>query len=134
MTRPPLDVRLAHVALWTHDLERLRDFYVDSLGGSAGPRYHNPQTGFSSYFVAFAGGARLELMSRPDVAGPRRADTAPGYAHIALALGSRAAVDEQIERLRGLGVGILGAARVTGDGYYEAVIADPDGNPVELIA
>ncbi len=27
---------------------------------------------------------------------------------------------------------LLSPARMTGDGFYEAVISDPDGNPVEI--
>ncbi|HDC4359425.1 TPA: glyoxalase/bleomycin resistance/extradiol dioxygenase family protein, partial [Enterobacter hormaechei] len=28
---------------------------------------------------------------------------------------------------------LLSAPRMTGDGFYEAVIADPDGNRIELV-
>jgi len=28
---------------------------------------------------------------------------------------------------------VLGEPRVTGDGYYEAIIADPEGNPIEIV-
>ena len=39
-----------------------------------------------------------------------------------------------VESFRVAGVEILSPARRTGDGYYEAVVADPDGNRVELVA
>jgi lactoylglutathione lyase len=29
---------------------------------------------------------------------------------------------------------LLSAARMTGDGFYEAVLKDPDGNPIEITA
>ena len=125
---------VAHVALWTTALERLRDFYVERLGATVGPRYENPRTGFVSYFVSFGTGARLELMSRPDVVAAPPVTPHPGYAHVALSLGSREAVDAALTALGAQGVSVVSPARVTGDGYYEAVIADPDGNPVELIA
>jgi lactoylglutathione lyase len=38
-----------------------------------------------------------------------------------------------VARLEARGVAIVGRARVTGDGYYEAVIADPEGNRIELM-
>jgi lactoylglutathione lyase len=126
-------VRIEHVALWVRDLERMREFYVASLGGDSGALYENPRTGFRSYFISFGGGARLELMGRraePETA-PGSRDT--GYAHVAFSLGSRAAVDAAVARLEAQGVAIVGRARVTGDGYYEAVIADPEGNRVELM-
>ena len=129
------ELRIEHVALWARDLERLREFYVSLLGGRSGPPYVNPRTGFRSYFISFGdGGARVELMSRPGVqmAGGGTGER-PGYAHVAFASGSREAVDTLVTRLEAQGVEVLGRPRLTGDGYYEAVLADPEGNRIELV-
>jgi lactoylglutathione lyase len=127
-------VRIEHVALWARDLERMRQFYVASLEGQSGPLYENPRTGFRSYFISFGDGARLELMSRRENPGPGiPAARDAGYAHVAFRLGSREAVDAAVSRLESRGVAVVGRPRVTGDGYYEAVITDPEGNRVELI-
>jgi len=123
---------IEHVAIWTDDLERLRAFYEQYFGGVAGERYENHSTGFRSYFLELDG-SRLELMQMPGVA-----ERAPGehqrlgWAHIAFALGSEQAVDELTDRLRADGRTILDGPRRTGDGYYESVVRDPDGNSVEL--
>jgi lactoylglutathione lyase len=109
----------------------MRAFYTDVLGGVSGRLYENPATRFKSYFVSLGEGARIELMSQP-VLSPPPAGAAPGYAHIALALGSRAAVDAAVAALRQRGVPIQSEPRVTGDGYYEAVVLDPERNRVEL--
>ena len=128
-------VSIEHVALWVRDLERMREFYVASLEGTSGALYENPRTGFRSYFISFGGGARLELIKRPAEAdGVPTASRDAGYAHVAFRLGSREAVDAAVARLEARGVAIVGRPRVTGDGYYEAVIADPEGNRVELMA
>jgi len=124
-------MKIDHVALWTTQLEAMKDFYVMAFGGKPGVKYHNPETGFESYFISFEGGARLELMSMPGFEIPSQ-DRFLGYAHIALALGSIQAVDEVTERLGQQGVVIASGPRRTGDGYYESVILDPDGNRVEL--
>ena len=58
-------MHLEHIALWTHDLERSREFYTGILGARAGAPYHNPKNGFRSYFLSFDTGARLELMQMP---------------------------------------------------------------------
>ena len=134
------EARIAHVALWTRDveqLERLREFYERHLGARAGAIYHSArQPGFASYFLDFAGGARLELMALPHGAAPDATPAAngarPGYAHIALSLGSTDAVVAVTARLAAAGVHVHSAPRWTGDGYYESVVADPDGNLVEL--
>ena len=121
---------IEHVALWTPNLERSRQFYSEYFGASASALYRNPGRQFSSYFLSFASGARLELMHQPQLlaAGP---GPAQGYVHLAFASGSAAAVQALTERLRGAGYPIVSEPRTTGDGYYESLVADPDGNLVE---
>lgn len=124
---------IEHVAIWTDDLERLRAFYERYFGASAGERYENQSTGFRSYFLELGGGARLELMQIPAVAEhPSAGPELLGWAHVAFALGSEQAVDALTELLRSDGYAILDGPRRAGDGYYESVVADPDGNRVEL--
>jgi lactoylglutathione lyase len=127
-------MRIEHIALWTNDIDRMARFYQAYFGASAGARYVNPAKHFSSCFLSFASGSRLELMSRPglDSAGPQAAQQRVGCVHVAIAVGSEAAVDALTERLRADGTRIVGEARRTGDGYYESVVEDPDGNLVEI--
>ncbi|HLP09618.1 MAG TPA: VOC family protein [Opitutaceae bacterium] len=129
-------MRLEHFALWTPRLETLREFYVGHLGCTAGPLYESRTRPFRSYFLTFPGGGRLELMEQPGLE-PPAAGPAPdrtGYAHFALTLGSEDAVRAATERLRAAGVGVIGEPRRTGDGYFESVVLDPDGNRIELTA
>ncbi len=126
-------MRIDHVGLWVADLELQRQFYVEILGGEAGPLYVNERTGFRSYFIAFGDGPRLELMNRrAGLLQPRGTGESVGYAHMALQLGSAEAVDSMFSRLEAAGVAVVGRPRRTGDGYYEAVVADPEGNLIEL--
>jgi lactoylglutathione lyase len=129
-------MKIEHLALWTGDLARARRFYETYFAAQANALYESPRTGFRSHFLTFAGGARLELMQRADV-GARDGDPARetlGLAHFAVALGSEAAVDALTERLRRDGFPVLSNPRRTGDGYYESVVLDPDGNRLELTA
>lgn len=125
-------MRLDHVAVWTPDLERLRRFYETFFGAQAGAKYRNPRTQFESYFLQFAGGARLEIMSAPDAQLPDPAAPRAGYAHLAVAVGSTAQVEALTATLRAAGYAVLSGPRRTGDGYYESVVLDPDGNRVEI--
>ena len=124
---------IEHAALWTPDLDRSRAFYERAFGGEAGPRYYNPARRFTSTFLTFATGARLELMHRPDVTRALFDGPEPlGYAHLAFSVGSEAEVDALTDRLRAEGVPVVGEPRRTGDGYYESAVLDPDGNRVEI--
>jgi lactoylglutathione lyase len=129
-------MRIDHVAVWTTDIDRCVAFYTTYFGATAGERYRNPTKGFESRFLSFGSGARFEVMSTSTLApvvvepGAQRM----GLTHFAIAVGSDSAVDALTERLRSDGYPILDGPRRTGDGYYESVTLDPDGNRIEITA
>ncbi len=128
---------LEHAALWVRDLDAMKDFYVSRFGATAGTRYDNRAKGFSSYFLSFESGARLEIMKKDSMAGS--GDDLPpreryGYAHLAFSCGSEAEVDRLAERFESDGIPVVSGPRTTGDGYYEVLILDPEGNSVEITA
>lgn len=123
---------IEHVALWTPDLERARGFYERYFDVMAGDKYVNSEKDFSSYFLTFESGARLELMHTPELSSAASQGPVIGYGHIAISLGSEEAVDRMTEALRADGYPVESGPRRTGDGYYESVVLDPDGNRVEL--
>ena len=125
-------MRIEHAALFVNDLEAARDFFVTYLEGQANGGYHNPKTGFRSYFISFAGGARLELMTKPELDDMDKPLNRTGYAHIAFSAGSREKVDELTEKLRSAGYEVISGPRVTGDGYYESCILAFEGNQIEI--
>lgn len=57
-----------------------------------------------------------------------------GLTHFAATVGNRIIVNQMVELFRRNGYKIIGEPRISGDGYYEAVILDPENNVVELIA
>lgn len=125
--------RIDHAAAYVVDLEATRAFYERYLGATSSDRYHNPRTGLTTYFLSFAGDSRLEIISRPELAeaGPA---ARLGWIHLAFRLGSIEAVDELTARLAEDGHLVLDGPRTTGDGYYESVVQDPEGNRIELVA
>ena len=112
----------------------MREFYERYFGATAGSRYENPRKQFLSYFLTFDGGARLELMQSPTVAEGNMQELKSGLAHVAVAIGSEQAVDVLTIKLREDGYAVLDGPRRTGDGYYESVVLDPDGNRIEITA
>jgi len=127
-------MKIEHLAIWVEDLEQMRAFYTRYFRLISGEKYHNPTKHFQSYFLRTEqSAARMELMHRPDIAihNGQRGHTL-GLAHFAISVGSKAAVDQLTERLRTDGYTIAGEPRTTGDGYYESVVLDPEGNVVEI--
>jgi len=122
--QPNPKAEIEHAAAWVSDLERARAFYERWFRATSGARYSNSARNFSSYFLSLGSGARLELMASPN--------EVPRHAHLALSVGSRDAVDRLVKEMESAGVRIVGAPRTTGDGYYEALVADSEGNLLEL--
>lgn len=124
-------MKIEHIAIYYKDLEKAKNFFSEYFGASAGELYRNEKTGFSSYFLTFEDGARLEIMNRPDVCEKENRPLG-GLHHIAFSVGSREKVDELTNRMRRDGFSVTGEPRVTGDGYYESIISDHEGNLIEI--
>lgn len=125
-------MKIEHIAMYVNDLEKARDFFVEYLGGCANNGYHNKKTDFRSYFIRFDDGARLEIMTKPDMRDDEKAWARTGYVHIAFSAGSKEQVDILTERLKTDGYEVISGPRTTGDGYYESCIVGIEGNQIEI--
>jgi lactoylglutathione lyase len=125
-------MKIEHVAFWVHDLEKMKEFYIKYFWAKPSEKYHNPSKNFTSYFLAFDSGSRLELMHRPDILQNDFKNRTLGITHLAFSSGSKENVDSLTALLKQDGFQIIGEPRTTGDGYYESVILDPEGNSIEI--
>jgi lactoylglutathione lyase len=125
---------IEHIAIWTKDLDRLKEFYVKYFKATPNNLYHNSKKGFNSYFLSFEKGARIEIMQMQDIADSKNDIYAQftGLIHFAVSVGSEEKVDSLTETLKNDGYEIIGKPRTTGDGYYESVVLDPDKNRIEI--
>ena len=129
-------MKISHLAIWTLNLEGMRNFYIHYFDASSGEAYFNHSRDFKSYMITFGGDCALELMQMPGIPksknDPRKQFL--GLTHFAIQLGSKQKVDALTEQLRKDGFQVVGEPRTTGDGFYESVILDPEGNRVEIVA
>jgi lactoylglutathione lyase len=127
-------MKIEHLAIWVDDLEAMRMFYLTYFDVKSGEKYTNTKKGFASYFLMFGESkTRLEIMHRQDITDiPNRRGLMKGIAHFAISVGSKDAVNQLTERLRADKYIIESEPRTTGDGYYESVVLDPEGNYVEI--
>lgn len=121
-----------HVAIYVNDLEAAKDFFIKYFAAVSGEIYRNEKTGFSSYFLGFENGAKLEIMNRTEIEKTEKPLYKSGYAHLAFSLGSKSAVDELTKKLENDGFEIISGPRTTGDGFYESAFIGIEGNIIEL--
>jgi len=125
-------MHIAHVALWTRDLDASAHFWAEHFAATVGEEYASRRRpGFRSRFVRLGDGAALELMTGPWVAEARADEERLGWAHLAVSLGSEEAVRTAAERFAAIDA-LVSPPRQTGDGYYEAVVRTPEGALVEI--
>jgi lactoylglutathione lyase len=127
-------MQLEHFAIWTSQLDVLKDFYEKYFGGRAGAKYVDSTGRFSSYFITFPTGAKLEIMQLPEVQ-PRQHDQrypVSGYTHMAFRVNTPDEVKILTQLLCQDGFKLEKPLQWTADGFYESAVFDPDQNIVEI--
>lgn len=127
-----MNITVDHIAIYVRDLELMRKFYTKWFGAVSNDGYYNPNTGLRTYFLTFDAGARIELMNRPALDNQNSSVEHFGYTHLALKVNGAEMVNQLTAALADAGYEVLSGPRVTGDGYYESCIADPEGNRIEI--
>jgi lactoylglutathione lyase len=127
-------MNIAHIAIWTRDLEKEKRFFLKYFECSSDHKYENKAKGFESYFIEFAGNCKIELMRRAAVPENKNdpSEENIGLSHLAISVGSKEAVDKITESIKKDGYTVISSPRKTGDGYYESCILDPEGNRIEI--
>lgn len=124
-------MKIEHIALYVKDLEKAKYFFTHYFNATSNELYHNINTQFSSYFLTFENGARLEIMNSPRIVNSSL-ENSMGYSHIAFSVGSKEKVESLTQRLKNDGYKVLSGPRTTGDGYYESCVVGIEGNLVEI--
>ena len=126
------NMRIEHVAMYVNDLEKEKAFFETYFDAKAGDKYGHEEIGFSSYFLEFQDGARLELMHNTEMDDIEKYRKRTGFIHIAFTVGGKEDVDRITEIIKNDGYELISGPRTTGDGYYESCILDPEGNQIEI--
>ena len=124
-------MKIEHIAIWVKDIDEVCEFYRKYFGGTVHPLYHNPTKQFTSRFITFDDGARLEIMNKPGMFHVEQSQQL-GYTHLSFSVGSKEAVNRLTRQMSNDGIVVVGQPRTTGDGYYESVVLDPEGNRIEI--
>ena len=127
-------MKIAHIAIWVKDLEKIKIFYEKYFNARSSDLYVNKKTKFKSYFLSFKGVSRLEIMQMPSVQETSKEAYTQftGFNHLAISVGSKEEVIKLTNWLAHDGYEVLGGPRYTGDGYYESIVLDPENNRIEI--
>ena len=126
-------IRINHIALYVNDLEKTKAFYEKYFDAKPNKMYHNQNTGLKSFFLEFNDECRIEIMSKENLNNIEKKPNNTGYIHIAFSVGSKDKVNELTRQLENDGYTIISQPRITGDGYYESCIIDPENNQIEIV-
>ena len=126
-------MKINHIALYVYDLEKIKLFYEKYFNARANKMYHNIKTGLKTYFLEFDNGSRLEIMSKKDIKIISKELNNTGYIHVAFSVGSKDNVNKITKQLENDGYKIISQPRITGDGYYESCVLDPENNQIEIV-
>lgn len=127
-------MKIAHIALWTRQLEQQARFWVSFFDGEINEKYcSQTNPGFESFFVKIGDNIAIELMTKPGLVALTADNNHTGLVHLAISVGGAENVDRLAKRADAQGI-LVSPPRTTGDGYYEAVLKDPDGNLIEIVA
>ena len=118
-------MQVHHIGIFTNDLERLKNFYVEHFGGKARDLYEDLSEPIRIYFIDFPNGAKLEIMSKPGCKDMSAETMKTGFIHLAFSFS---------KTLEAKGVKKIMDPTLLGDGSYESCFADPDGNLLEIVA
>lgn len=125
-------MKIEHIAMYVNDLEAAKEFFIKYFDAVSNDGYHNKTTDFHSYFLTFEDGARLEIMTRPNMVDDEKSLQRTGFIHLAFSVGSKEKVDELTTRLKEDGYEVISGPRTTGDGYYESCVVAVEGNQIEV--
>ena len=123
-------MKVDHIGIYAEDINRIANFYTKYFKGTLSqPAYHNPKKNFTSHFISFESGAKLEIMHQVK---REPKDQFIGFIHISFSVGLKENVNKLAAQLKEDGYEIIDGPRTTGDGFYEASVLDPENNRVEF--
>lgn len=83
-------MKIAHIALWTRQLEQQARFWVSFFDGEINEKYcSQTNPGFESFFVKIGDNIAIELMTKPGLAALTADNNHTGWVHLAISVAAR---------------------------------------------
>lgn len=123
---------IAHVSIWSKDVEALRNFYTAYFECQVQDLYFHKTMLFKSYYLTFPSGAKLELIPGAMQIKPDQHSKEPGFSQLAISVGSKSRLYKLYMKLLSTEAPVLRHPVKGDDGYYELVLLDPEQNRIAV--
>ena len=114
-------MKIGNVGMFVKDLEAAKDFFVSYFGAEVYAVYNEEENGYYSYILKMGEGAKLELMTKPEIVDQKKDPNRTGFAHICIKVDSREKLDEVIARFKADGYHLFYEPATTGGHETRAV-------------
>ena len=112
---------IANTGLFVKDLEGARKFFEDYFGAKVAFSYNEEENQYYSYIMDVGNGARLELMTKPEIVDEKKDPNRTGFAHLSIRVDSREKLNEVIEKFHAANYKIFYEPATTGGREGRAV-------------
>jgi catechol 2,3-dioxygenase-like lactoylglutathione lyase family enzyme len=120
---------LHHIAFWTTNIERLKDFYINHCQGKI--LFSHQSGDFRCVFLEIFGAVKIEIMTR-QVISPAVLDEKVGFSHFSIEVETEAEVNNITDYCCSKSIPLKKNKEQYDDGFYESAFVDPDGNIIEI--
>ena len=114
-------MKISNVGIFVKDLEGAKNFFMNYFGAEVHAVYNEEENNYYSYIMKMGEGAKLELMTKPEIVDEKKDPNRTGFVHICVKVDSREKLDEIIAKIKADGYHIFYEPATTGGKEIRAV-------------
>lgn len=114
-------MKISNVGMFVDDLEACKTFFENYFGALETMEYHD-ENGFKEYILKIGDGAKLEIMTKPEIHDLKKDPDRTGFAHICIKLDSKEDLDRVIDKIHASGYKVFYEPATNGGKEIRAVM------------
>ena len=114
-------MKISNVGIFVKDLEGAKNFFINYFGAEVHAVYNEEENRDYSYIMKMGEGAKLELMTKPEIVDEKKDPNRTGFVHICVKVDSREKLDEIIAKIKADGYHIFYEPATNGGNEIRAI-------------
>lgn len=114
-------MKISNVGIFVKDLEGAKNFFINYFGAEVHAVYNEEENRYYSYIMKMGEGAKLELMTKPEIVDEQKDPNRTGFVHICVKVDSREKLDEIIAKIKADGYHIFYEPATNGGNEIRAI-------------